>query len=834
MLFAPVDLELEDHVHNERGGERLHVQAGANPCRGSFVFPLLTCVVLWQTAVEWESGRLGSDGLPQPFRWTMLWDVIRQLRPTPELIFMAWSQSLEYNIGTASHSLSTTTAICEHFHIRIGDWLKKPVAASARQGAGLPDHQANKLSLDADARAVMMNLSEEAISLEDRKELLLGLERQRRATSQYRKFCSEDGVCDRVMGDPVKMIETVMSRMSMPSDVDAEAAGSSANTYMPLYPSCIMAGAIQVSVIHSPMALADWCAGSEVSVTNAMGCPHAGTSKGLTFRNRKGRGACEWDLGWIQSTKTYGGWMDFAKDVLQNNHTCKAFDFSHNGLRDLVYLLSTKDNARRCTEQPRVADTMDPHSAFTDETGGPASDSSTRVQMRGMEDTRSKCEFAKRKESPPRHPYAKVANLAFQRKIDYMATSGRLPAVMTMVSNRVSIMAPIRMHKDHESKCQVEVNTSACLDHTKMMAEGVARCSIHPGMENEQEFFCNNVQAPENFTFSGQMPSDAGFVSKLPYSYDIMGISLTLDAMQRLYDPNGKAHCEQFSEAFKDTIGFDPKFEDLPHMCMRFLGFAENNRRQLSVKPEQARNVAFAHVEAGDSHEGEAISKSTAATVSLSLGHNASDEEIARYMKARAGSRAMSGVTGDLLSIETWVKHSCTVIKERGMVRGDDDVLIAMVMDDPYQLRQRVAEVASAKINALVDKDPRMITADADLPGDELLTKEKLHTAKKERRRKVRFDLYDTIELPEGLDELRNYGPVNIKGKRYKLTYQNSAGQENEPVSSDQGPKKPRLVTDAEKFGKKLKKGGAIPGSKRPRADGDVGNRGKQDTRKRK
>eukprot|EP00966_Prymnesium_polylepis_P036887 855704-Prymnesium_polylepis.1 len=97
------------------------------------------------------------------------------------------------------------------------------------------------------------------------------------------------------------------------------------------------------------------------------------------------------------------------------------------------------------------------------------------------------------------------------------------------------------------------------------MAEGVARCSIHPGMENEQEFFCNNVQAPENFTFSGQMPSDAGFVSKLPYSYDIMGISLTLDAMQRLYDPNGKAHCEQFSEAFKDTIGFDPKFEDLPH-----------------------------------------------------------------------------------------------------------------------------------------------------------------------------------------------------------------------------------------------------------------------------
>jgi hypothetical protein len=764
----------------------------------------------------------------------MLWDVVRQLRPTPELIFMAWSQSLEYNIGTASHSLAAMTAICEHFNVKIGDWLKKPVSTSSQQPAGVPDQAANALSLDADVREVMKSLSSEAISLADRKELLEGLERQRRATSQYRKFCSEDGVCDRVMNDPVSMIESVMSRLSMPADVEPEAAGGSANTYMPLYPSCIMAGAVQVAVVHSPMSIADWCVGSEVPVTNAMGCPHAGTSKGITFRNRKGNGACEWDLGWIRAPTAYGGWMDFARDVLHNNHTCKAFDFSQNGLRDLVYLLSTKDNARRCTEQPRVADHMDPSLAFTDEEGKPASDSSSKVQMRGVEDTRSKCPFEKRKESPPRHPYAKVANLALQRKIDYMANNGRLPAVMTMVSNRVSIMPPIRMHKDQDSKCHIEANYSAVVDHTKMMAEAVARCSIHPGMENEQEFFCNNVQAPENFTFSGQVPGDSGFVGKLPYSYDIMGISLTLDAMGRYYDPVGREYCQQYVDAFKDSIDLDVKFEDMPHMCMRYLGFAEDNRRQLSIKSEEKRKAMFEYVEAGDLHQGEAISRSTAATVSLSLGHNASDEEIARYMKARAGSRAMSGVSGDLLSIETWIKHTCTAIKERGMVRGDDDVLVSMVMDDPYQLRQRVAERASAKINALVDKDPRMSAADADLPGDELLSQEKLFTIKNERRRKVRFDLYSTIELPEELDALRDYAPVNVKGARHKFTYQNSRGQENEPVSNSGGPKKPRTVANSEKFEKKLKSGGALPGAKRPRMEGDVGARGKQDTRKRK
>ena len=43
--------------------------------------------------------------------------------------------------------------------------------------------------------------------------------------------------------------------------------------------------------------------------------------------------------------------------------------------------------------------------------------------------------------------------------------------------------------------------------------------------------------------------------------------------------------------------------------------------------------------------------------VSFSVGHYATDDEVAGYLKSRMGSRAMSGMRGDLLSMETWLKH---------------------------------------------------------------------------------------------------------------------------------------------------------------------------------
>ena len=64
-------------------------------------------------AAAYEAGRPNDDGTPKPFEIGDLWDVIRTLRPTREMILAAWSHSLEYSIGTSSHGVNVMDAICE-------------------------------------------------------------------------------------------------------------------------------------------------------------------------------------------------------------------------------------------------------------------------------------------------------------------------------------------------------------------------------------------------------------------------------------------------------------------------------------------------------------------------------------------------------------------------------------------------------------------------------------------------------------------------------------------------------------------------------------------------
>ena len=829
------------------------------------VLNLTLCLLDPQTAVEFESGRLGGDGKPQPFRWSMLYDVIRQLRPTPEIIFKAWSESLDYNIGTAAHSFAAMTAVCEAFDIKIGDWMKKPPTHEISEIVGTSEVRSpsfansnpppEKLNMtDEDYKKAMeswSNVSEmsvrdetfkelsatvcsKGVSREERIELLKCFERNRRATAQYRARCAMEGNANITMDDPVRVIENIMSNMALPSDMGEDEIMNSVSSgqYMPLYPSCIVAGAVQISIMHRPQALVQWCSGGPALKAEIGPCTQLGTAPGKNFRKRRGNGACQWDTAWMRHKQDVSGWMRFSREIIDKNHTCKIFDIPLNGLRDLMYLLSTKDNARRCTEEPKLPHTMTSQFAFQDHHGNHVSDTSLHVRMRGIHDTRNRGNLSETgAEALPRHPYSKVPNVALQRSLDYAVNAGRLPAIMPVVSNNVTTMAPLRLvHED--GKQYVELNTSAAFDHTKMIAEAVLRCSVHPGMENEQEYFCDDMEGPEGLCASVDTDIGKGMATKLPYSYDIMSISLTMDAMSRYFDPTGREYCEMFCNEFGETLGFDVTFEKLPHMCMRFVGFREKDRRLLSIKIPEKRNPVFGHVEAGDTISDKSVSKNTINTVSLSLGHDASDEEVARYLKSRAGSRAMSGVEGELFSMETWVKHQCTALKERGMVYGQDDVVIHMVADDPYGLRQRVAELASSAINKIIDDDRRMKAADDELPGDSELTPEKLKACKMERRRRVRTALYASIKLPEHLENLRHYGPINLKSVCANMTYHNTSEDDKENTSND-FDKKHKGVNAASQYAcvKRIQKN-ALPGqNKKRRTECGVHGRGRKDTR---
>eukprot|EP00966_Prymnesium_polylepis_P063753 1478421-Prymnesium_polylepis.1 len=77
-------------------------------------------------------------------------------------------------------------------------------------------------------------------------------------------------------------------------------------------------------------------------------------------------------------------------------------------------------------------------------------------------------------------------------------------------------------------------------------------------------------------------------------------------------------------------------------MSLRFVGFPEENRLLLSHKIPEIRNPVFNAIEVGDELADTNVCGASRALVSLSLSHDASDEDIERHMKARAGSRAMS------------------------------------------------------------------------------------------------------------------------------------------------------------------------------------------------
>lgn len=750
----------------------------------------------------------------------MLYDVIRQLRATPELIFIAWSQSLDYNIGTAAHSLAAMTALCEKFGLRIGDWFKKPLATDledTRRCGPVVDvnaavdgetpqqreirlanaaHVQQQAAIAAKYSQIPSVLTVEGTSRKDRQDMLTGYERQRRATSLYRHTCTLDGNADLLMDNPIDMIEHVMHKHGNPPDADNESTPgtSSAATgeFLPLYSSTIMASTVEVCMTYHYQAIVRWCSGNECNAaltdnpttgTKPCGLENDHTTN-ITYAERRSSGPCKWNTAWMRMhQKDEANFRKLASDITNGpSHTCKAFDLSKAGLRDLLYMLSTRDNSRRCTEEPSVSFNHSRMSAFLQAgTYEPALEGyAGPLSMRGVSDSRGRQvdpghpEFEERR----RHPYSKVPDFSLQRSLDMASNNFRLPAVMPMVSNKVRDAPPVRVVSDGD-KSYLELNTSAAIEHTKMLAEASFRCSLHAGMENMQEAFCDSCQGPQGLQISlDGMSGEAsdGQFTTFAYSYDMPAISFTLDAMSRYYDPDMHEYCEMYKDAFFESLSLNVKPSELPHMSLRFVGYKdEQSRRFLSMPLRSERNKAFKVVEVSDESANTESRHTVYTSLQLSLGHEPSDEEIERYKKARSGARSMSGVSGDLMSMRTYREHTLTTLKERGMVSGESDVVLHMVADDGYGLRQRVAERVGMQINKLVSKHPAFQKAKKFKPQDHAtMSEEQRFKLRELEKHRVRTKLYSAMELPEHLAGLRKYAPLDVDvTKISKLTYQN-------------------------------------------------------------
>jgi hypothetical protein len=472
---------------------------------------------------------------------------------------------------------------------------------------------------------------------------------------------------------------------------------------------------------------------------------------------------------------------------------------------------------------------MSRSSAFKDSQGNAVDDSNIGgVKMQGMYDTRGRT-LPPGTESLKRHPYSKVVDVPLQRSLDFALTNGRLPAMMSVISNNVRDSAPVRIIYDGE-KSHIELNTSSAFEHTKMLAEAAVRCSMHPGLQNMQEAFCESSQGPSGLVVDkSDAAQDLDTCTKLSFSYDLVSIALTMDAMGRYYDPDAEEYVADYMKYFA-SMGLDVRVSDLPHMCMRFVGFEDRKHRHfVSMPVKTERNPAFAEVEVGDSVESDEDYHSVMVHLLLSLGHDPSDEEVDRYMKSRAGSRSMSGVTGDLLSVQTYRKHAWTTLKERGMVSGEDDPVMHAVTDDPYGLRFRVMELAAKKINELVDVHDYMKEA-MEEEDDEELPEEKRKQIRDERLRRTRVRLYKEMELPEELENFRDVAHIT-SGTMAKMTYHNMPADAEKQKSANQSKKKRPKATDSASQFRDTKRMNlsSMPGGKVT-----VTSRGRQDSRVRR
>lgn len=656
------------------------------------------------------------------------------------------------------------------------------------------------------------------IPREQRLEMLKMYERQRRATSLYRHTCTLDGNTDIEMKNPVELIDQVMRKHGDPADLDPAEASAIVGDCIPIYPSAILASTVQTCNIYNLGSVLSWCSNQDAA-KNDVGIVSIGARKNFNFSERKSQGPCRYNTAWLR-VDAKDGLKSFAKEVASHNTTCKIFDLPQNALRDAFYLLTTRDNSRRCTEEPRMPYHMQSQAAFVDAKDAPYDESSQgNIRMRGVSDGRGTM-HPPGTEEKKRHPYAKVPDIKLQRQIDYIASSGRLPAMMPIISNNVRDTAPVRLISDGDKK-YIEINTAAAQEHTKMLAEASIRCSVQPGLENLQEAFCGGAQGPDGLCIEGA--PDEGSCTRMAYSFDMVSIALTLDAMGRYYDPNRQDYVNMYNNIFSHDLRTVFKTDDLPHMCLRFVGYEDSsNRRFVSIPVSEERNKSFKPVEVGDDAETGEDFVTMHAHLQLSLGHEPSDDEIDRYLKSRAGSRSMSGVNGDLMSMTTYIEHTLTTMKERGMLLDENDVVMQLVQDDPYGLRSRVAEIAGREINKIVNKDPDLDKAKKSLPPNhEKLPEEKIQEHRNKQVARTRAKLYERIKLPEHLDALRQYAPLDIPEVGH-LTFHNLKKDEEKAKKAKEALEARKKQVDASSQFKNHKRMRelSVPGKKKPIAMG--------------
>lgn len=485
-------------------------------------------------------------------------------------------------------------------------------------------------------------------------------------------------------------------------------------TTLSLGASCIWANQIEAAMFYTPQTVIQWVQGKAATVDQdgcvAMNTRPVGNFGDYRSKTSSATGAARVDIAWWQGRgEQWKSWHKAAEFIKNTgNRTVMEFDMHVDGLRDCLYLCSTRDNARRCPEEPRLPGSMRPEQAMLDIKGGKVGEHTACVKIApyrvpGVKGSGQYNFVPDDHQHLPRHPNSRVPDSMMQRRMDSLIHGGRLCALNVLTSNKVINSPPWRMNPSDG----LQVNVGAVHDHVALVAEAVVTCAKHPGLRNMQEEFCNNQPGPEGLSapkpkeVSGQKRKTSavqavqGAVHTLPYSYDIVAMALAMDTASMLYDDAGQLEVEKAMQK-NGSLGLNLTFNSLPHVTLRYIGYASTNRQTISLKIGASKPEGQEHVEAGDPEQSAAgISM---AHVRRSLGKKITSDDVTKYISRKQGARSMGGVTGDLFAASTWLRHTVASLRERGLVQGTADEASIKVFADMEQcIQARVRELKSEK-----------------------------------------------------------------------------------------------------------------------------------------
>jgi hypothetical protein len=671
-----------------------------------------------QTAANIQGGQPTTTGTGKLFDITQLYDVIRLSHPTRELIVYAWSQSLEYSIGTSTAGSNVFTGICELAGIQACDlWKQLPNSSMDELLAQCGGEPLGGVMESGWVGSPHNTDGATPAYLHDQENVM---RKERQERNRFRR-------------DAIKRAPSESSRPieAITQVVGDERAPTVINAVLPSFALGAMFWTMSAVVQWSAGKLAQANSVRDIAIPNpqlgqlgaAGPSTDASTASSQTSKNHvhdlckrlayaevetRDGGSKAHNLAWLKVDADGREVRDLAQ-ALQDVDIVKTMDLHVEACRDLIRLLSNSENKRICSQQPKyLPRELKSHKAFT---GHVCSDWST-VDRSGrtfsspdlisdpyigvtkfFNDVDPAAGPSLRLEGHAHHP----SNVPVHGGFDNLNANARLPALQPFMSATVREEPPLK-----QSGNGFAVNVVCAYEHMQSILEATLVMARVPGCRNAQETLLTGSSPDWTKNSITRTPAH---VESLPWSKDLLVMSFTVDCVERLYDSGRTARLMKVNEKIRSDFSDTSLLTnaDLPQMTLRFQGYQADAQSRIAMKSlsipiasKRRSDVLAVPMDMYSTHENTA---DFVPEVSKALGKRASASAVSHHVSTLGVDGNTYNIVGDVLDFQVWADHMEAAMTERGFydgIRYDDDSpkdpVMRLLLDCEHNVELRIHE----------------------------------------------------------------------------------------------------------------------------------------------